>query len=759
MKELIVQAEGDMGNRMFDTMGSFLDENYFDTREVHLDGWNEFKETLNTFEEKVESISQGIRQSTLHYIKTVLANETNSVDLEMMYKHKEVKISELLQTLRATDADGDVKFKKEADRFTRQYNLAWKVGYLFQHRAFYDSIDKNDFPKMVLLNQPLVNQRMAIGEQNLWEVLNVVKTKGTSDFQAHTGLVGPYEVGKEELKDTNSNSLATKVNPMINIGGNTDSMCYACPMQMGTVRGLFEVLTGVEMNEENFPNVFGKGKQSDYERINFALYAVLEALKRVYGNLSVLSDYHDLFLVCHLQGCRGNTIDLNDSSNEEPLTFPIGVRELMKQTALKFQAITRLRFSWGDAQKRQSGVTTYLCGHNPFLPMSQYRMKFDSQMYPKKYIGKRLVNHLEREFCKFLSGDLNVTIVLVRLPRFLQDRQRKHLYTMCEAVGVEILRSMSTTYGNQSSMGQARTYKEMFSSIALKTDRSYLYPIAGNENWVDHFFYKRWDLLGMVFDDKAGDLTKELRFCKSNRRRQVIPDPRSARVSVQSGQSEEMKEYEEEYHREDARERKEDPDYTDEDGEAKQDGVIWETDTTINVLDENIHLENKRAFQYFFYGRPNKLPRPGFLSDRDHDLDTFEITKARYKRQQSRISAGKRVKNRIEKPEPLEKTSYIGQNNFGVTVPLRYIGHPKRTPLPRCAWCIVGFFSECASGTPETALIAKQFVSSDGRRNGYEFQFLDSVMGYRAPYVGQNFDSKVTNYCFNKQYCYLVRTC
>ena len=729
---LVDQADGDMvNNPMWETMARFLENNYFDSREVK--GWPDdvdVVENVDPYEKKVARITKEAQFSTLFHMKEVMKKTT--VDKEVMYNRKKDKIEWLVRTLKNIDRLGlcDQVFKSDDHMYTYEYKLAWTVGTIFQHRGFYMSEDDPDgFPSMCLLNQPKVNQRDEIDEKELWEVLKELFKDGTQEFQISSVLVAPYQVKKGASRDGTS----SPVEPMVSIGANTNSKCYACPVELETLIGLFEVLTGVKMNGAEFRFLSGKLPLSGHQRINFALFAVLEAIKHVYGDLSSVEDYNDLFLVCHLNANDNDySINLSSSVNEEPMTFPIGVRELVNQTALKFQAITRLRFSWGDGQTRQSAVTTYLCGKNPFQPYSEYRSKFVPEMYPDGF-GEHVIwsnNYVLTTKVAFVPA--NMTIALIRHPYSLSVKGRGPFYTMSKAHGIARLREMSKQFEQSSVRGDERTYKQMFLKIAKQTDRSYLYPIAGNDNWVDHFFYKRWDLLGMVFDDNAGDLQRELIECKASKPRRVIPDPRNAR----NQEPEEENDLEANY--------------------------TCEIDNFIRPNNRNIREIVKLAFQYYFLGRPNLAPRANFLLDLDQRLSEFEQSMSRYEETRRLISnpGRNRASNTIEEPvpSPIGNRSYIGHGSMALDHPLKYVGNPRKTPLPKCAWCIIGFFSECASGQPDTVHLAKEFVANNGRRS-YRYRIVkDDVMGYNYPYDGMTYDEKVARFCERNKYCYLVST-
>ena len=453
MEDYIHESTNDTNLKMYNKMARFLEISYFDLLEMEGDNWDGEDMNLDSVESTLKKIHlNGLSEcTTVTYIKEVLKVER--VDLELLYHRKHQEIYNLMVDLNSPKAG--FEFFQENGIVKCEYELPWRVGYLFQHPCFYKQDGESQkFPTYCTLNQPQVNRRQ-INELTLLQMLHYIRDKGTGAFEDNAGLVAPYEVSRYPTRDLQGEETSCLVQPMVSMGTkNPDSKCHACPIKFSTLEDLFHVLTGRYIDKRTFPKLFAVGI-SHYDRVYFALYAVLMAIDKVYDNLEEFDNIQDLFLVCYLHNSSSRVIDLKDFANEEYLTFPIGFRELMKQTKLVFQAITPLRFSWLNCQMKQSAVTTYLVGKNPFYCNKLYAKSFDQEINEENPsdVGRYKSNYWYKKFVDYVTKSYTANIVLVKHQAIQneQEADENNLFSMSSQHGARSLREMSTFFISMSS--------------------------------------------------------------------------------------------------------------------------------------------------------------------------------------------------------------------------------------------------------------------------------------------------------------------
>ena len=641
--------------------------------------------------------------STIKFVTKEL--KTTKICLLECYSRKEKIIQKMIKSL---DADrrlyDGTEITKDDGRYETNTHLGWRVGTLFQQQIFYTVWDdKKGF--CCGLNQPEVNGRK-IEMRELYKIIKEVESGGIANCNKSIGICTPYEFTKIRKQDADGSHRHSPIKPMVNTFGGIESKCFAKPLAFKSLDDMFCILTNHRINKDNFPRFFSSNPDP-IQALNFGLHVVLACLRIVYGNLSTTQDYHELFLVLHLFQSRSKVMDLLDPRNHAPSTFPIGYKELVAQTVYKFQELTPIRLGWIDGQKRQAAVTTLTCGEKFFFNDKIYSKKIHS--FDKHLFGKPLMEYSKEQF-QSIQGSYPVTIVYVKG----KNQNKLQTVTICEKVGISKLRELSILFQNNSSKGEKTSYENMLVNISKKNPEL-LWPIPENMNWVDHFFYKRWDCMGYVWEERPHDLTVELSLAQNkiiNSKLEQIREQKSyiGRISTDGyGGNRNSKEIE------------------------------WEVDYAIARKDGDV-MSCMRLFQYCYFGRPNLLPRKDFLKDRDMEL--YKIEKNEEDTSQGDFSS------------QLRPTAYELQRELPANVPLKYFGHPRRAPKPRCAWTVIGYLTEYASGTPQTIKIMTKFIENKGTRDStnYEFHNRASNHGERG-----NHDVLVYNYCEKRLWSYKVR--
>ena len=250
----------------------------------------------------------------------------------------------------------------------------------------------------------------------------------------------------------------------------------------------------------------------------------------------------------------------------------------------------------------------------------------------------------------------------------------------------------------------------------------------------------------MIFDDNCTDFNTELDNLVQQRRRKIYlePQPPSSKkgkggsgVIIESVQNEDAAKPK----AASLRKKPDDPDYKDDDSLVIGD-VHWEKDPDIDPSTANPRTD-RRAFQYFWIGRPSYNPTDKTLEELDEKLLDYE----KWERRNSKRSAKK-----TEQPA-LPDIRYLPQSNVTLTIPLKYVGSPSsKSPHPRCAWCIVHFLTECASGTPETISIAKTFINARGERDKFKWKFINRALNYKGRHEGKSHDDRVHLLCKTKHW-------
>ena len=349
--------------------------------------------------------------STVCYIKHFF--QIDKFNLEFLYQRKNKEIHELMMELH-TRGNG-FNFTTQNNVSKCPHELAWKVGYLFQHATFYEpKHESQQLPTYCVLNQPKVNRRQ-IEEMTMLQFMHYLRDEGTNAFEDNAALIAPYEVSSSQRFDSNNNITSSLVCPMVSIPQDQpNSKCFACPITFSKLEDLFNILTGRYIDKRTFPKLFAE-TVSEEERIHFALYAVLKAFENVYDNFKLFNNFQDLLLVCYLHLNKGTDINLEDFKNDSMLTLPIGFRELMKQTKIFFQAITPLRFGWLNCQMKQSAVTTYLVGKNPFYCNERLAKSFDNAINDHLHrVGLLQMDYWQGKIDENFEGSYSSNLLLVK---------------------------------------------------------------------------------------------------------------------------------------------------------------------------------------------------------------------------------------------------------------------------------------------------------------------------------------------------------
>ena len=388
--------------------------------------------------------------STVYYIKHFF--QINEFNLEYLYHRKNEEIHNLMMDLHKRGKGFD--FVTENNVSKCPHELAWKVGYLFQHATFYEpKHESHEIPTYCLLNQPKVNRR-PIDEMTLLQHMHYLRDVGTDAFDENAALIAPYEVSKRHRFDSNNNITSSLVFPMVPIPQDQpNSKCFACPITFSTVEALFNILTGRYIDKRTFPKLFAKGV-SEEERIHFALYAVMEAFEKVYNNFKLINNLQELLLVCYLHLNDNKVINLEDFKNDSILTLPIGFRELMKQTKIMFQAITPIRFSWLNCQMKQSAVTTYLVGKNPFYCNERFAMSFENGINDHlHHVGLLQMDYWQGKIDRNFEGKYSSNLLFVKHNNDMgtdEETDNDNVYTLSENYGAKTLLEMSSFFDDMS---------------------------------------------------------------------------------------------------------------------------------------------------------------------------------------------------------------------------------------------------------------------------------------------------------------------
>ena len=645
--------------------------------------------------------------STIHFIRSVL--KTTKLCLNDCYRRNEKLVKKTITTL-----DGIINvgthFTETHDRYESNIELGWRVGTLFQQELCYITKEGREKVFCCGLNQPDINGRkIDVGE--LYNIIREVESNGTKGFEFSIGVCAPYEFTNVNFSDSDGNQKYSTIEPMLHTLLGMESKCYAKPLSFESLDDLFWVLTNHRINQDTFP-LFFSIIPNPIQMLHFGLNAVLECIRNVYGNLKTVQNYHELFLVLHLFQTKTKEINLVDYArkDQEALTFPIGYKELVSQTVYKFQATTPVRFGWIEGQKRQSAVTTFTCGESFFFNNNKFEkliQSFDSRLF-----GKPLIEYCKRKF-DLIQGSYPSTFVFVK-----EDNQKKNSQvTLCPKVAIPRLKKMSIKYQNISTKGHKTTYVNALVQIATMHPEL-LWPIPGNKNWVDHFFYKRWDCVGYVWEESPHDMTVEFKQTKKTLEgSKPVPIPKKGGME-------------------------DTPKMQEQNNVDHSPGVCWEVDYALEIQEPKDIMSCKRLFQYTFLGRPNLVPRKNFLKDQDIALD-------------EQMRQDEKGRSQTILVRPLQATAYVFQKrDVPAYKPIKYFGHPSRSPYPRCAWCVIGFLTEFASGTPNTINLAIKFLANNGERDRAQYEFHHMASNHAG---SGHHDVLVYNHCVKNSWSSQVR--